>query len=243
MVGIADLVSEVEMTGSLDGSGTLVALVGSEEIPVPVEICVGVAVGVTSVSVGTADEPLVSEGINEPLVSVEIADEPPVAETPDDVLTSVPVGSGVEVSTPVPLTDPEGVIPDGLVTSVGLDVGRSVGAEVVDSEVGIVTIESVVEGSRVVAPVPVGMIVGILSVGPVTVGVSVGSDRMLDTSVTMLEMRLDRSGRERVSLGVAEGSLDGSEVGIPVAVGAVGPNVGSLIPEAEGVGVTSVAVG
>lgn len=228
VIGSADLVSEVEITGSLDGSGTLVTLVGSEEMPVPVEICVGAEVGaegVAAVSVGINDEPLVSEG-------------------PDDVLTSVPVGRGTELSTPVPLTEPVGVIPDTVVPSVGPDVGASVGADDVDSDVGIDTIESVeVEGSRVVAPVPVGIIVGILSVGAVRVGTSEGSDKMLDTSVIMLEMTLERSGRERLPVGRSVGSLDGSEVGMPVTVGAVGPSVGSLIPEAVGVGVTSVAVG
>lgn len=228
-VGVALDVSDT-LVSDTGMEGSLLTGVGSLEIAVPVEIGEVTAVGT---EVATP-------------VSVEITEESLVSVGAAEVLTSVPVGRGVEVSTPVPLTVPEGVMPDVIETSVGADVETSVGADVgAVSDVGIKTDESVVaEGSEVVTPVPVGRTEGRLVMGVVPVGSSVGRSVLrVGSSVRMLEMALERSGRPEVSLGVDVGALVGSDVGIPVAEGAVGPSVESLIPDAVGVGVASVAVG
>ena len=230
-MGVASDVSDTLVSETGMEEGSLLTGVGSLEIPVPVEMGEVTAVGA---EVGTP-------------VSVEITDEMLVSVGAKEVLTSVPVGSGAEVvSTPVPLTVPDGVMPEVIETSVGADVVTSVGADVDTlSDVGIKTDESVVaEGSAVVTPVPVGMIVGRLVMGVVPVGSSVGRRLLrVGSSERMLERTLERFGRPVVSLGVAVSAPVGSEVGIPVAEGAVGPSVVSLIPEAVGVGMTAVAVG
>lgn len=201
LVGRVDSVSDVGMVGSLDGKGVLVPAV----MPVPVEICEPLPVeadGVTPVSVGAED-------------------------------VKEPVGKGLVV-TPVPLTEPEGVIPEVVTAPVGLDVGNPV--EIVGdvSDVGMTNVPEVAVGREVRIPVPVGR--REVSVGskvermPVPVGrpvVSVGSDRTLDTPEMMLEMTLETSGRDRVSLGTSVGS----DVGMAVPVGAVGPTVESETPE------------
>lgn len=60
---------------------------------------------------------------------------------------------------------------------------------------------------------------------------TVGSERTLETSEIMLEITLDRCGRERVSLGRSVGRVFGADVVTPVPVGAVGPSFESLTPE------------
>jgi hypothetical protein len=204
------LVSETGMVGSLDGEGLLVTPVTPEFVMADV---------VTPVSVGAEDVvTAVSVGAEDVVTAVSVGAE--------DVVTAVSVGSGLEVSTPVPLADPEGVIPEVVTTSVGVEVGTSVEPERDVSDVGIEMIVSVVAvGRDVKMPVPVG-----------STDVAVGSERMLDTSEMMLEITLETSGRERVSLGRRVGSLEGSDVGMPVTVGAVGPIVESLTPEAVEVG-------
>jgi hypothetical protein len=196
--------------GSLDGEGLLVTPVTPEFVMADV---------VTPVSVGAEDVvTAVSVGAEDVVTAVSVGAE--------DVVTAVSVGSGLEVSTPVPLADPEGVIPEVVTTSVGVEVGTSVEPERDVSDVGIEMIVSVVAvGRDVKMPVPVG-----------STDVAVGSERMLDTSEMMLEITLETSGRERVSLGRRVGSLEGSDVGMPVTVGAVGPIVESLTPEAVEVG-------
>lgn len=170
------------------------------------------------------------------LVTAVGPEEMPVSVTIDEVAEPVSVGSEEVVVTPVPIVlDPEGVTPEVVVgTSVGLVLISVVGMVAVVSDVGMPTdVSEVGMGDPVVAPVPEGVPVGT---------VPVGRERMLDTSEMMLEITLETSGKDSVGLGVEVGSLEGSEVGIGVTVGAVGPSVGSLIPETV-VGSRPVGVG